>query len=120
MDPKDNDFQEMMANFLQNAQKMQEGLRKAYHDIAEKNKNKTVTGKAGGDLVIAHVSLSIQVARLELKPEIFQEKLEVIGELITAAINQGIVAAQEAVKKEMVEVAKKMGLPTDAPLPFSK
>lgn len=117
MDPKNTDFQEMMKNFMQNAQKMQENLQKAYQELAEKNKDKTVAGKAGGDLVTAHVSLKLQLSRLELKPELFEEKPEVIAELITAAVNQGLFEAQQTVKKEMMEITQKMGMPSNLP-PF--
>lgn len=120
MDTKGLDFQSMMASFMQNAQKMQENMRQMYQEMTEKNKETTVTGKAGGDLVIAHVNLKMRLTNLELKPAIFAEKHEVIVELITAAVNQALHAAQHAVKEEMMEITKKMGVPSEFPLPFGE
>lgn len=111
------DFQEMMATFMQNAKKMQEDLQKAYEQMAQKNKDITVIGKAGGDLVVAEVNLKMQVTKLDLKPALFNEKPEVITDLIMAAVNQGIATAQEKVKNEMMSLSKQMGLPGN--LPFS-
>lgn len=119
MDPKNTDFQAMMKTFMQNAQKMQENMQKAYQELAEKNKDREVAGKAGGDLVTAYVGLKLQVNRLEFKPELFEEKPEVIAELITAAVNQGLFEAQQTIKQEMMDITKKMGTPSNFPMPFN-
>lgn len=113
MDPKSPEMQAMMASFMQNAQKMQENMRKAYEEMNEKNKFIVVTGKAGGDLVTAHVSLQMQIVKIEFKPQLFEEKSEVIMELVTAAVNQGIRTAQQRIQQEMMEISKKSGMPTD-------
>lgn len=113
MDPKNIDMQAMMNTFMQNAQKMQDNMRKAYEEMMEKNKHVVVTGKAGGDLVTAHVTLHLQVVKMELKPALFEEKPEVIAELIAAAVNQGIAQAQKTVKQETMEMTKKLGMPSD-------
>lgn len=105
-----NDLQSMMANFMQNAGKMQEVM-KAYQDMVAQCGDKVVQGKAGGDLVIAHVNLKMQVVRLEFKDALFEEKREVIGELVVGAVNQGLAMAQQQMRQEMAEIAKKLGLP---------
>jgi nucleoid-associated protein EbfC len=112
-----NNFQEMMASFMKNAKKMQEDLQQAYEQMAQKNKDITVTAKAGGDLVTAEVNLKMQLTNLILKPELYNEKPEVISELIIAAVNQGITIAQERVKGEMLNLSKQMGLPGNLPFP---
>lgn len=111
MDPKNPDFQAMMSSFMQNTKKMQENMRQAYQELAEKNKDSIVKAQAGGDLVIAHVNLKMQVTQLELAPALFEEKHEVIAQLIASAVNQGIGEAQKMMRQEMAELTKKMGLP---------
>jgi DNA-binding YbaB/EbfC family protein len=96
-----------LSNIMKNAGKFQE----MFKELTSQQGDKVVQGKAGGDLVIAHVSLKMQVVRLELKPELFNESQEVIGELITSAVNQGLYLAQEAMRTSMAELSKKMGLP---------
>jgi DNA-binding protein YbaB len=113
MDTNNIDFKSMMASFMQNAQKMQENLKEAYQDVATKNQNVIVQGKAGGDLAIAHVNLKMEVTKLELSPQLFEEKQDVIAELVMAAVNQGLFLAQNMLKQEMMERTKKMGLPPD-------
>lgn len=119
MDTNNKDFQSMMSSFMQNAQKFQENLKTAYQTLAEKNKDLTVEGHAGGDLVTVKMNLKLEVVKIEGKPALFEEKPEVICELIAAATNQAISRAQEAVKKEMLAATQKMGLPTDMPMPFN-
>lgn len=123
MDPKNMDFNSMMSSFMQNAQKMQDNLKHAYQEIAERHKDKTVEGKAGGGLVTVVANLKLQITKVVLKPELFVEykdQPEVISELIAAATNQAVQSAQSQVKQEMLEVTKKMGLPTDlANMPFN-
>lgn len=120
MDTKNMDFQSMMASFMENAKKMQENLKGAYQEISEKHKDRTVEGLAGGDLVRVEMNLKLQVKNIEMKPELFSEKPEVISELIAGAVNQAIMRAQEAVRKEMLAMTQKMGLPKDMPMPFAE
>ncbi len=102
----------MIKNLMQNAQKMQESMRTAYQDVAE-NSSIIVQGKAGGDLVVAHINLKMQVTKLDLQPALFEEKQEVIAELISAAVNQGIQLAQSALKQEMMQKAQQLGIPPE-------
>lgn len=113
------DFQSMMSSFMENAKKLQDNLKGAYQDISEKHKDRVVSGVAGGDLVKADVNLKLQLTNIELKPELFQEKPEVISELIVSATNQALQRAQEMVREEMMSMTKKMGLPKDMPMPFA-
>ncbi len=106
------DFQSMMANLMQNAQKMQENMKNAYQDITH-NSNTIVQGKAGPELVVAHVNLNMQVTELALSPALFEESKEVIAQLITAAVNQGLHQANATRQQEMMQKAKNLGLPTD-------
>ena len=105
-----NDFQSMMSNFMQNAGKMQDVV-KAYQEMVGKSGDKQVQGKAGGDMVIAHVNLKMQVVHLELSDAVLEEKKEVLSELIAGAVNQGLTLAQQQMRMEMAEIAKKLGLP---------
>lgn len=102
MDPK---------NFLQNAQQMQEALKKISLDMEEKYKERTVTAKAGGNLVEVCMNLKKHVQRLDLKPALFEEKPEVISELIVAAFNQAVFDADAAAKEEMMQMTRQLNLP---------
>ncbi|MBS0289725.1 MAG: YbaB/EbfC family nucleoid-associated protein [Proteobacteria bacterium] len=112
MEGNNKDLQAMIASFMQNAKKMDENMRSAYSALVE-NKNVTVQGKAGGELVVAHVGLSMQVERLDLAPSLFDEPKEVIAELVVAAVNQGLALAKAALQQELAQKAKQIGLPPE-------
>lgn len=90
MDMNNIDLKAMMASLMQNAQKMQENMR-----------DKIVTGRAGGDLVVVEVNLKMQITRLTLAPALFAEKPEVISELVMGAVNSALQNAEQMLKKEI-------------------
>lgn len=110
MDTNNKDFQLMMASLMENAQKMQESMRNAYQEMSDKNKDTVMQGKAGGEMVVAHVNFKMLLIDLELKPEIFEEKHDVMVELIISAVNQGIFRVQQAIKQGMADISKKVGV----------
>lgn len=85
-----NNLKNMMSSFMENAQKLQENM-----------KDKVVTGRAGGDLVVVDANLKMQITRLELAPSLFEEKPEVITELVMGAVNQALQNAQQMLKQEI-------------------
>jgi DNA-binding protein YbaB len=57
------------------------------------------------------VNLKLEVVKIEVKPELWAEKPEVVIELMVAAINQGLHLAKEGAKQAMLEASKNMGFP---------
>lgn len=113
------DMRSMMAKLMQDAQDIQKKIQEAQMELEKKSSMQIVVGQAGGDLVKAHVSLKMQVTRLECQPALYQEKAEVIEELIASAVNQGLDKARKQLQTEMRTLAQKMGLPADFSLPFN-
>lgn len=99
MDMNNFDFKTMMRTLMQGAEQVQEKMRQS---------DKIVTGKAGGDLVIAEVNMQMQVTNLVLAPLLFQETPQVISELIMGAINQAMQSAQQMIKEDMMAATQKM------------
>jgi DNA-binding protein YbaB len=99
MDMNNFDFKTMMTTLMQGAQQVQEKMRQS---------DKIVTGKAGGDLVVAQVNMQMQVTSLVLAPMLLEEKLEVISELIMGAVNQAMQGAQQMIKEDMMAATQKM------------
>lgn len=114
-------MESMMKTLMQNAQKIQENLKTASQEMAEKNKDRMVEGLAGigESLVRVEMNLKLQVKKIHIPPALFNEGSEVVSEMIAAATNQAIVQAQEMLRKEMQTITQKMGLPKDMPMPFS-
>lgn len=114
-------MESMMKTLMQNASKLQDNLKNASQEMAEKNKDRMVEGLAGiGEtLVKVEMNLTLQVKKIHIPQALLSESPEFISELVAAATNQAIVQAQEITRKDMQAIAQKMGLPKDMPIPFS-
>lgn len=97
-------LQEMMKQ----AQKMQERLRKAQEEaellLAE--------ASAGGGVVTARANGKMQIAALTIKPEVVNpDDVEMLQDLVTAAINEALAKVQVQMKAEMSKVTGGIDIP---------
>ena len=80
------------------AQKMQEQMEAVSAELEEKE----YTATAGGDAVKAVVTGKMEVKSVEIKPEVIDpEDAEMLGDLVTAAVNEALRQAGEAMDKSM-------------------
>ncbi|MCW3000615.1 MAG: hypothetical protein JWN65_4164 [Solirubrobacterales bacterium] len=87
-----------MNQMLKQVQKMQADMMKAQEDL----KNEEVTATAGGGMVTVTVSGDLVVKAITIDPEaIDPEDPEMLADLVLAAVNEGIRAAQELAAKKM-------------------
>lgn len=95
-----------IAQLMQQAQKVQENLKKAQEELA----GLEVTGEAGGGLVRVSMNGRHQVRRVEIDPEVADDR-EMVEDLVAAAIN-------DAVKRIETETRERMsGLTGGLPMP---
>ena len=93
---------------LKQAQKMQAKMQ-AVQDQASL---KTVEASAGGGMVTATVYGDLKVKSIVIDPEaVDPEDVEMLQDMIVAAVNQGIADAQAMVEKEMSAVTGGMNIP---------
>lgn len=85
-----------MAQLMQQAQQVQENLKKAQEELAELE----VTGEAGGGLVKVYMNGRHEVRRVEIDPEVADDR-EMIEDLMAAAINDGVKRIQETTRERM-------------------
>ena len=82
-----------MRQLMQQAQKMQEQLATAQAELA----NKTFEGTAGGGVVTATVSGSQELVSITIDPSVVDPgDIEMLQDLVVAAVNQAMKAATEA------------------------
>lgn len=82
-----------MRQLMQQAQKMQEQLAAAQADLA----TKTFEGTAGGGVVTATVSGSQELVSITIDPSVVDPgDIEMLQDLVVAAVNQAMKAATEA------------------------
>lgn len=87
-----------MQNLMKQAQKMQEQVKEAQ----ERLEDEEIIGNAGGDAVIVYMNGKKIIDGIELKPEVVDpEDVEMLEDLILAAINDGYKKADELEKELM-------------------
>ena len=97
-----------MGNIMKQAQKMQEQIAK----LQEELDNRTVEASAGGGAVTAVASGKKQITEIRIKPEIVDpDDVEMLQDLILAAVNEALRKAEEMVSYEMSKITGGLGIP---------
>jgi len=103
-----------------NMGKMMKQIQKVQADIMrvqEELKNKTVEGSAGGGAVKVTANGHQEIVAIEISREaVDPEDVEMLQDLILAAVNEALRKAQELAASEMGKVAGNMGLPGLPPM----
>ena len=90
-----------MSAIMKQAQKMQEEMAKAQENLT----NITVEGSAGGGMVKVTANCKNQILSVKIEPEVFAEDdREMLEDLVAAAVNQTLEAAQQKAEEEMQKV----------------
>jgi len=101
-------------NFLKQAQELQEKIKKMQEDLV----NKVATGSAGGDMVKATVNGKHEVLEVKIAREIVNpEDIEMLEDLVVAAINDAMHRIDEIIKMEMARLTGGINIP-GLELPF--
>jgi len=101
-----------IAQLMQQAQKMQEGLKQAQEELA----NLEVTGYAGGGMVEVTLSGRHEVRRLQIDPAVADD-VEMLEDLVAAAFNDAVNRVQEASQEKMSGLTGGMPMPPGFTLP---
>lgn len=97
-----------IGNIMKQAQELQERLAQVQAEAG----NKTVEGSAGGGMVKAVVNGRLEVVGLRIERQVVEGgDLEMLQDLVVAAINQGIRAAQKMMADEMSKVTGGLNIP---------
>ena len=89
------------------AQKMQEQMEAVTAELEEKEYSAT----SGGDAVKATVTGKLEVKSVEIKPEVIDPDAEMLGALVTAAVNEALRAASQEKEEKMSALSGGMNLP---------
>lgn len=103
-----------MAQLMQQAQRMQDELKRAQEEIARIE----VTGQSGGGVVSVLMNGRHEVRRVSIDRKLFADDPEMTEDLIAAAFNDAVNKVAEASQKRMGDVAGGMNLPPGFKLPF--
>ncbi|WP_132017744.1 YbaB/EbfC family nucleoid-associated protein [Hydrogenispora ethanolica] len=101
----------MMPN-MQQAMKQIQKMQAEMARVQQELESKTVTATAGGGVVTVEVSGKLELKKIEINPEVVtSDDLEMLQDLITAAVNEGIKKAQEMAANDMAKVTGNLNIP---------
>ena len=105
---KFNMMPQNMNNMLKQAQKMQQDMLKAQQEIEEKE----IEASSGGGAVTVKVSGKKELISIKLSPEVVDpDDIEMLEDLIIAAVNEGMRKADEESAREMSKFTGGMNIP---------
>jgi len=91
-----------MGDILKQAQKMQEKMQEIQDGLADLQ----VEGSAGGGMVSVTANGKQQVVSIQIDPQVVDpEDIEMLEDLVVAAVNQALEKSQELASQEMNKVA---------------
>ena len=97
-----------MQSMIRQAQKMQEDMAALQAELDERE----YTAAAGGGAVTATVNGKHKVTALTIKPEVVDpEDVEMLADLVTAAVNEAIRQAADTAEAEMSKVTGGLTMP---------
>ncbi|RMD52339.1 MAG: YbaB/EbfC family nucleoid-associated protein [Nitrospirae bacterium] len=98
----------MMGNIIKQAQKLQEEMNRAQ----EEARKKTITATSGGGMVSVTINGALEVLSIEIEKDVVDpEDIEMLQDLIIAAVNEAIRRAQQMVADEMSKVTGGLQIP---------
>jgi DNA-binding YbaB/EbfC family protein len=102
-----------IAQMMQQAQRMQENLKRAQEELAQLE----VTGNAGGGMVTVTLTGKMEARRVRIDPAALADG-EMLEDLVAAAFNDAVNKANAESEKRMSAATAGMPLPPGMKLPF--
>ena len=97
-----------MANMMKQAQKLQSKMMKLQEEMAEK----TVESASGGGMVKVVANGRQQIVSVSIEKEVVDpEDVDMLQDLILAAVNDALTKSQEMVSAEMSKLTGGMNIP---------
>jgi DNA-binding YbaB/EbfC family protein len=97
-----------LGDIVKQAQELQERLSKVQEEAAAR----TVDASAGGGMVKVTVNGRLEVVRLQIEPQVLAGgDVEMLQDLVTAAVNEGIRSAQRMMADEMSKLTGGLKIP---------
>jgi len=97
-----------IGNIMKQAKKMQEKIGR----LQEELETRTIEAQAGGGMVRVIVNGKFEVVSLKIEKEVVNpEDIEMLQDLIAAAVNEGIRKSQEMASAEMAKITGGLGIP---------
>ena len=103
-----------LGNIMQQAQKMQEDLKKAQEELALMQ----VLGESGGGLVTIVMTGKREARKVTIDDSLLGEDKDMLEDLVAAAINDAVNKVTKMKKEKMSDITAGIPLPPGFQLPF--
>jgi DNA-binding YbaB/EbfC family protein len=103
-----------LGNLMRQAQQMQENMQKAQAELV----NLEVTGESGAGMVKVVLNGRHEAKKVTIEPKLISEDLEMLEDLVAAAINDAARKIEERSKEKYADLMSGMNLPPGMKLPF--
>jgi DNA-binding YbaB/EbfC family protein len=103
-----------IGNLMRQAQQMQEHMQKAQAELS----NLEVTGESGAGMVKVVLNGRHEAKKVTIEPKLVSEDLEMLEDLVAAAINDASRKIEERSKAKYADLMAGMNLPPGMKLPF--
>ncbi len=98
----------MLGDLMKQAQKMQQEMGK----IQEESKKKTIEASAGGGMVVVVASGALEIISIKIEKDVVNpDDIEMLQDLVTAAVNEALRRAQQMVNEDMGKLTGGMNIP---------
>ena len=97
-----------LGNIMKQAKKMQERIGQMQQEL----EIRTIEAQAGGGMVKVVVNGKFEIVSLKIEKDVVNpEDIEMLQDLIVAAVNEGIRKAQEMASAEMAKITGGLNIP---------
>jgi DNA-binding YbaB/EbfC family protein len=103
-----------LGNIMQQAQKMQEDLKKAQEELAMMQ----VQGESGGGLVTIVMTGKREARKVTIDDSLLGEDKDMLEDLVAAAINDAVNKVAKMKKEKMSDITAGIPLPPGFQMPF--
>ncbi len=103
-----------LGSIMQQAQKMQEDLKKAQEELNVMQ----VMGESGGGLVTILMTGKREARKVTIDPSLLAEDKDMLEDLVASAINDAVNKVAKMKKEKMSDVTAGLPLPPGFQLPF--
>jgi len=103
-----------LGNIMQQAQKMQEDMKK----VKEELENMEIAGESGGGLVKIIMTGKREVRKISIDDSLVNDDKDMLEDLVTAAVNDAVRKVNKTKKEKMADVTAGIPLPPGFQMPF--
>ena len=97
-----------MGSLLKQAQKIQAEMARVQEELS----HKTVEASAGGGMVTVVANGKHEIISIKIDPEVVKlEDMEMLQDLVVAAVNEALKKAQEMIAQEMGKITGGLNIP---------